>query len=93
MKIKDAKSGSAPLQFLLLGCCCRSVGRKRWKRLSRLGFLMLFAAISQQFLQQAAFAGEHTGPDDVIWYGSVPYYSESGGTLKTLDWIQLERLG
>ena len=77
----------------------RSSG-KSLKRIQRLGFLMLFAAISQQCLHQPVVAGE-TSPSDKsqTWFGEVsefrwnPDTNNGVGAANPLKWIRLKSLG
>ena len=77
----------------------RSSG-KSFRRIQRLGFLMLFAALSQQFLHQPVVAQEPNASDkSQRWFGVVPANAnnprENNGVrgATSLNWIRLDRLG
>ena len=76
----------------------RRSSSKSFKRIQRLGFLMLFAALSQQFLHQPVVAGE-TSPSDKTqtWFGEVSEFRWNQLTnvsgANPLNWIRLKSLG
>ena len=64
-------SGVFVHRFASAGHNQRSSG-KSLRRIQRLGFLMLFAALSQQFIYQPIVAGEASPSDkSQIWFGGV----------------------